>query len=251
LQAHVILEIERHFLKTPVAAVVLTGVFLLATHRKDFQFMATDAQITANRENAQHSTGPTGETGKEAVSHNSTTHGLTGNFMFLSEDDRDEYYKMFGNMMRDHQAETDSEMELVQIMAQSLWRSRRAVELQDKCIDMLAFEDDETFAVPMRKKLELYIRYQASHDRAYQRYAAELRKLQAQLKKAEIGFVSQKQREAQETRRENNEIRRQEQHVNLVQLQKARVEHQVLMNRKLACSVFKAESVKNDHLRAA
>jgi phage-related minor tail protein len=205
--------------------------------------MATDAQIAANRENAQHSTGPTSEAGKEAVSHNSTIHGLTGNFIFLCDEDRAEFNKMLRSLLIDLNASTDSEFELVDKMAQSLWRSRRALELQDKCIDILAFED-ESLAPATRKNLELYIRYQTSHDRAYQRYAAELRKLQAELKKAEIGFVSQKHAAAQETRRENNEIRRQEQHANTVQLQKARLEHALLRNRKLDCEVSQLESSK-------
>jgi len=38
--------------------------------------MPTEAQITANRENAEHSTGPKTEEGKAASSHNHSSHGL-------------------------------------------------------------------------------------------------------------------------------------------------------------------------------
>jgi hypothetical protein len=98
--------------------------------------------------------------------------------------------------------------------------------------------------VQARKDLELYMRYQTTHDRSYQRYAAELRKFQAELKKAEIGFESQKRREvqdaraqAQETRRENNENRRGEQHDIAILNGKARLEHQQLLNRRLAMQI--------------
>ncbi len=213
--------------------------------------MATDKQIQANRENAQLSTGPTTEAGKEAVAQNRTQHGLTGNFIFLSKDDREEFNEMRRNLVADLTVTSPTEFELIDRMAESLWRSRRAVELQDECMDTLAFKD-ESLHPETRKNLELYLRYQASHDRAYQRYAAELRKLQADLKKAEIGFDSQTRREvldaraeAQETRRGKNEVRRQEQHENAVQLQKARIEHQQLLNRKLACEVSESERAIN------
>jgi hypothetical protein len=169
--------------------------------------VATDKQIRANRENAQYSTGPTSEAGKEAVSQNRTTHGLTGRFVFRSEEEIEDFHDLRRQLGRDLSVSTVAELELIEMMAQSLWRSRRAIELQDQCIDTLAC-GDEDLAAETRKNLELYIRYQASHDRAYQRYAAELRKLQAELKKAEIGFESQKGREAQEQRAQAQETRR-------------------------------------------
>ncbi len=171
--------------------------------------MATDKQIQANRQNAQHSTGPASAAGREVVSQNATTHGLSGsfNFMFLSESDREEFDEMFANLVTDHQAASPSEVQLILKMAQSLWRSRRAVELQDQCIEIIDMEEEDR-AAKARKNLDLYIRYQASHDRAYQRYAAELRKFQTDLKKAEIGFVSQQAREAKELRAQAQEVRR-------------------------------------------
>jgi hypothetical protein len=129
--------------------------------------------------------------------------------------------------------------------------------LQDECIGLMDDPDDAR----ARKDLELYIRYQASHDRAYQRYAAELRKFQAELKKAEIGFESQKRREAQdvraaaqETRRENGEKRRQEHHESTVSLNQARLEYQQMQNRKLAGEVpvlERSQKQSPETLRAA
>ena len=56
--------------------------------------MATQAQIDANRQNAQHSTGPVTEAGRAAVSQNRTTHGLTGEFKTRTEAETAEYARL-------------------------------------------------------------------------------------------------------------------------------------------------------------
>lgn len=213
--------------------------------------MTTNKQITANRENAQLSTGPTSETGREAVSQNATKHGLTGRVIFISEFEREAYNKVRDCMLQDLNAITETEYDLVDKMAESMWRSKRAVELQDECIDTLASEEDEYLAAQTQKKLELYMRYQASHDRAFQRYAAELRKLQIHRQKTENGFVSQKRAEAQEQRRQSSEIRHQERHASAMHLDKIRIEHRQLVNRKLATAIREIEIQPNDLLKAA
>ncbi|MGH9655745.1 MAG: hypothetical protein ACRD6B_20055, partial [Bryobacteraceae bacterium] len=49
--------------------------------------------------------------------------------------------------------------------------------------------------------LELYMRYHAAEDRAYQRASAELQKRKKARQLAEIGFASQKRAEAEESRK--------------------------------------------------
>ena len=210
--------------------------------------MATDKQIAANRENAQLSTGPVSDAGRAAVSQNRTTHGLAGEFKTRTEADVAEYKDILEKLSEDYNATTHTEIEIISNMTESLIRSRRATHLQDVCIGLMEDCPDDP---QVRKDLQLYMRYQTTHDRAYQRYAAELRKFQAELKKAEIGFESQKRREtqdqrakAQETRRENNENRRHEQHEIGILNAKARLEHQQLLNRKLAIEISQAEHRK-------
>jgi len=60
---------------------------------KEFITMATEAQINANRENAQKSTGPTSESGKSRVSLNAVKTGLTARIMLLSAEDAPIYQK--------------------------------------------------------------------------------------------------------------------------------------------------------------
>ncbi|MGH9609290.1 MAG: hypothetical protein ACRD34_06390, partial [Bryobacteraceae bacterium] len=49
--------------------------------------------------------------------------------------------------------------------------------------------------------LELYMRYHAAHDRAYQRASAEFQKRKKARQLAEIGSASQKRAEAEESRK--------------------------------------------------
>jgi hypothetical protein len=96
------------------------------------------------------------------------------------------------------------EVELVHQMAEASWLSRRSIRLQDRCI--LAIESGTPAEQKQaNKNLSLYLRYMTTHDRAYSRYATELRKRRNERQRAERGFVSQKLREA-------NEIRKKEMH---------------------------------------
>jgi hypothetical protein len=49
--------------------------------------MATDAQIKANQQNAQKSTGPTSVEGKKKSSMNAVTHGIFSNIAILPGED--------------------------------------------------------------------------------------------------------------------------------------------------------------------
>ncbi len=88
--------------------------------------MSTDAQIAANRENAQHSTGPKTETGKAASCMNNFRFGFTGVFEVLESEDQDEFDYLFHGLSVEHQVKTMTERILVIKMAQHHWLSLRA-----------------------------------------------------------------------------------------------------------------------------
>ena len=52
--------------------------------------MASEAQIAANRANAQRSTGPRTEEGKEKSARNALNHGLCAERVVIDEEDREE-----------------------------------------------------------------------------------------------------------------------------------------------------------------
>lgn len=201
----------------------------------------SDARLNANRENAKNSSGPKTPEGKKTVSQNSSTHGLTGKFRVLAAENQVEFDHLLAGLVESHAPANAAEGELVASLAEALWLSRRAIRLQDRCIEATDSQDREA-AKMARQDLGLYIRYQAAHERSYQRHAADLRKLQSDRKKAEIGFVSQKHREA-------DEQRKQDKHETAAALVKSRLEHQNLKNRSLFCKVRVEERSEKSRVR--
>ena len=93
--------------------------------------MSTDAQIRANQQNAQHSTGPSTDAGKAASCQNNFRHGLTGAFRVLPSENQEEFDRLAAGLQAEHQPTTLTELMLVEKMAQHYWLSQRAQRLQD------------------------------------------------------------------------------------------------------------------------
>jgi hypothetical protein len=141
--------------------------------------MSTEAQIAANQENAQLSTGPKSAQGRARICLNAFRHGLAGAFMILSDEVREDFDELYEGLRAEHQPESPTEILLVESMAQHYWLKQRALRLQSLC-----FDGDE-------KSLGLYLRYQSTHERGFYKALNTLVKLRAEKRKAEIGFVSQ------------------------------------------------------------
>ncbi len=158
--------------------------------------MATAAQINANQLNAQSSTGPTSEEGKQASSQNRTTHGLCHNhtcFYLLAGEDPEKYAELYTSLKEEHQPQTETERILVRHLAQHEWLRTRALRLQQSCFDAkLQIIDNRQFA--------LFLRYQTTHERAFYKALKEFQTIRAQRSKEQIGFESQKRREAADER---------------------------------------------------
>jgi hypothetical protein len=92
--------------------------------------MATIAQITANQQNATHSTGPKTPEGKAAAARNSTKHGLSGAFTVLPHEDQDEFDILLACFRDDFKPVNQHEAFLVEQMAQSRWRVARGQRLE-------------------------------------------------------------------------------------------------------------------------
>ncbi len=99
--------------------------------------MSTEAQIEANRANAQKSTGPRTPEGKAVVAQNALKHGLLARQAVIAGEDTDDY-----ELLRD---QLDAEMapvgllesRLVERIAGLLWRLQRAERLHNETFDML------------------------------------------------------------------------------------------------------------------
>ncbi len=195
--------------------------------------MSTAAQIAANRLNAENSTGPQTGTGKAASSQNNYRFGLTGNtFKVMSWERQEEYNSLRERFIGDLKPVTVTERLLIESITKHYWLVQRSILLQDLCLHP---DKPETYDP---KQLALFLRYQTTHQRSFDKTLDQYRQIQADRLKStaevsgQIGFESQKRvtaaevrREAAEKRQQAAEIRREELHEVRLQLTKARISH--------------------------
>jgi hypothetical protein len=204
--------------------------------------MPSQAQIAANQQNAQYSTGPKSAEGKAAICWNAFRHGLAGTFRMLEDEDQEDFDQLRAGLLAEHQPQTPTEILLVESMAQHYWLMQRAMRLQTLCFDMEASEG--------AKKLALFLRYQTTHERAFYKSLNTLLKLRAEKRKAEIGFVSQQRQAEEHARRQAAEKRKQELHKWKVLRTQAEVDHRVLLNMNLQTPEHRI-TIGPDRIRAA
>jgi hypothetical protein len=92
--------------------------------------MTSLRQIESNRRNAQKSTGPKTENGKQRASQNAVRHGLTAETVIVLFEDSDDYRAFELAITADYEPETAVERELVLRLASLLWRLRRATSIE-------------------------------------------------------------------------------------------------------------------------
>lgn len=101
--------------------------------------MATAAQVTANRLNAQLATGPTSAQGKSTSSRNATRHGLSAaTFHVLIHEDQAEFDQITAGLKTEHGPVTRYESFLVEQLSRSWWLLSRAQRLEAKAFDYMA-----------------------------------------------------------------------------------------------------------------
>jgi len=147
--------------------------------------MATQAQIEANRRNAQKSTGPRTTEGKLTAGQNALRHGLCSNFALIEEEEDEEVQALLHALRDEHQPFGATEEILVYKMAHHFFSQKRAEALMT---EHLSTPDD---GERNTRELSLLMRYHATADRGFNKCLADLRKLQKERKMCEIGFVSQ------------------------------------------------------------
>jgi hypothetical protein len=152
--------------------------------------MSSEAQLAANRANAQLSTGPQTQTGLAAIAHNNFRHGLASAFVVLPTEDRAAYDDLLLNLNLEFSPSTETEEILVTAMAQHHWLEQRSLRLQQPLFEAAA----ETGAAPDGKQLGLYLRYQSTNDRAYHKALSQLLCLRSDSRRSQIGFEPQKAR---------------------------------------------------------
>ncbi len=97
-----------------------------------------------NRANAQHSTGPRTEAGKQRSRLNAMRHGLTGQTVVLPEDDLDIYQKRNQEFFTECKPKGPIEMQLVQVLADTAWRLNRVAALENSLLSLGIAEHEDS-----------------------------------------------------------------------------------------------------------
>ncbi len=137
--------------------------------------MATSAQIRANRENAQRSTGPRSAAGIENCKNNALKHGLAARKFVVAPDEKAEDYLALQDQLRqDHQPATQIEEILVEEIAQNWWRVQRARQHEAVAMERSGGVDFEAYT-PLLSRM---LRYMGAAERALHRAITQLRTAQ-------------------------------------------------------------------------
>ncbi|MBV8897634.1 MAG: hypothetical protein JO051_14070 [Acidobacteriaceae bacterium] len=147
---------------------------------------------------------------------NAIQHGLCGRFRVLPDENQAEYDNLVRRFMEAEKPVDEVERELVAKMARHTWMSERSVRFQEACFlyqpQSPEEKANERQTVAVLRDLKIYTRYQAAHDRAYQRAANDLAKRRKDRASLERGIASQKRAEAEDERREKRQKQRDDLH---------------------------------------
>jgi len=128
---------------------------------------------------AENSKGPVTPEGKKRSSSNALTHGLTARTVVLRYESQEDYDRLLGDLVRDHNRQSTLEKELIADIAEQTWRLRRAARYETQL-----FDDSEDDFIGVSKQLDNLRRYRSSIERAFHKSIDQLRKIQKQGKVA-------------------------------------------------------------------
>ena len=100
--------------------------------------MATEAQIIANRRNAQKSTGPRSTKGKAIASKNSLKHGILAKKTVISSENQQEFNLFRDRILEELSPQSPMESVLVQRVVDLSWQLKRIKKIQKQTIDILS-----------------------------------------------------------------------------------------------------------------
>lgn len=145
--------------------------------------MATPAQITANRLNAQKSTGPRSPEGKSASRFNALKHGLDAHSVVIPGEDPAEYDALARDYHAEQNPQTPSEIFHVDTMLRADWQKRRlqrveaqlyrAILTESGSNDLAAALLSDTPAVKLLARVQRQI---AAFERTWYRALNQLRR---------------------------------------------------------------------------
>ena len=122
------------------------GDAMSLARRSSMQPSKGSAQRTQqNRTNAQNSTGPRTEEGKQRSSQNAIKHGLTGQAVLLLSEDAAAYESHLQKYLHDYQPKGIQEEDLVRSIAAVAWRLNRLLGIESKVLSQDTSTADDVY----------------------------------------------------------------------------------------------------------
>jgi hypothetical protein len=115
--------------------------------------MATEAQILANRRNAQNSTGPCTPEGKAIVSQNALKLGLTARQDIISSESQAEFELYRDQMLAELDPASPMESMLAERIVSLFWRLKRVGRIQNQAIDAMNADKTSSLLAKLTQSL--------------------------------------------------------------------------------------------------
>ena len=163
--------------------------------------MPSQAQVDANRQNAQQSTGPRSEAGKAASSRNAVTHGFTGATFVVSPAEKEAWERFRDELLPHFNPQTPAERAYALAVIQNRWRIGQIQSTEAgiyalgriEYADRFAGQSEDAAADLVRaftyrthiKELDRLNRYEARLARQCDKDLRELHRIQAERKEHE------------------------------------------------------------------
>jgi hypothetical protein len=139
----------------------------------------TQAQIDANRANAQLSTGPKSEEGKRASSSNAIKSGLTGSRLYIRAGEQTEFDELQRLLTEQLQPSGILQCQFFDLILHASWNIHRCMALEANLQSETTLEDamlDDGLA----RKIDRLWRYKKMHESTLRQATAEFRKLKTE-----------------------------------------------------------------------
>ncbi|MEJ7605691.1 MAG: hypothetical protein WKF37_05365 [Bryobacteraceae bacterium] len=172
--------------------------------------MRTNKQIEASRRNGAKSKGPVTEEGKAVSSRNATTHALTTeHLVILRNEDSSEFDGFHVQCVEHFQPLCPMESDLVFEIAAARWRLRRILGIETSVMDRKMTDLEEDFeelfekgseqlrqahafqSLANNQVLTALARYETRVRQSYEKAVNDLRRMQAERRKAETPSANQ------------------------------------------------------------
>ena len=160
-----------------------------------------------NRSNAQNSTGPRTEAGKQRSKLNALRHGLTGQTVVLPTEDHSAYERHSQSFLNQYHPKDATETQLVQSLIDTSWRMNRAAAVETNLFSLGIIEMEDRLhanhpeaeaALAMALAFREHMRAFASISTQSQRLARQFERTLAQLRQIQAERRANEERQLNE-----------------------------------------------------